>query len=93
MGENDIAMIIDIACRFDRTIRAYDLLPAHSADELAVRLMRAHEAEPLDLRWLSIADEVDLITEISCITLHFDPILCVYTGYRPRHAILRPKVH
>lgn len=63
--EEDLALIIDIACRFHRVIEAHELEPAHSTDELAARLIRAHNAEPMDLRALLIADEVDLVVRVS----------------------------
>lgn len=63
--EEDLSLIIEIALRFIRIVESHDLEPAHSADELAARLIQAHNREPLDLRALRIADDVDLIVKIS----------------------------
>jgi hypothetical protein len=63
--EEDLAFVIDIACRFDRIVHAHDLEPAHTPEELAARLLKAHHADPLDLRALLNADEVDLVVKVS----------------------------
>lgn len=61
----DITLIIDIACRFNRVVEAHALEPAYSADELVDLLYRAHTVHPLDLHTLLIADEVDLVVKVS----------------------------
>lgn len=63
--EEDLALVIDIACRFSRIVEDHNLEPAHTTDELAARLIRAHNADPLDLRALLNADEVDLVVKVS----------------------------
>lgn len=63
--EEDLALVIDIACRFSRIVEAHNLEPAHTTDELAARLIHAHNADPLDLRAILNADEVDLVVKVS----------------------------
>lgn len=83
--EEQLALIIEIACRFSKVIEAHDLEPAHSADELAVRLIEAHTAEPLDLRALLDAEEIDFIVRVSELARAYDPV------YRATPAQLNPK--
>lgn len=61
----ETSLIIEIALRFIRIVEAHHLEPAHTADQLAARLIQAHTREPLELRALLIADEVDLIVKVS----------------------------
>jgi hypothetical protein len=70
--EEDLALAIEIACRFDRIVHDHNLEPAHTPEEVASRLLAAHYVAPMDLRALLNLDEVDIVVRISDIVRQFD---------------------
>lgn len=80
--EEDLALIIDIACRYLKIVESHDLQPAYTPDELASRLIRVHTVDPMDLRALMNLDEVDLVVKVSEAIRGLDAVPLIRSAIR-----------
>ncbi len=69
MQVDEVSLIIDIACRYDRVLQAAGLQAACSADELACRLIAAHNQLPINLAGLRDAEDVELVIAVGDIQM------------------------
>lgn len=71
MHSKEQSLIWCIAYRYQKLVRGHGLLTTRTDEELMQRLCEAHQIQPLDLRGMMEASDIDLVIAVGDIDIHY----------------------